>query len=98
MSCEFPKTLPLVTFVIDRSYIRYAGKVPREVQVAHIATGSGRLGSCLEYLENTVAHLDELGIGDGPMHDILKRARAYRGGPPAGRWENGRWRTTARKL
>jgi hypothetical protein len=23
------------------------------------------------YLENTVRHLDELGIGDGPMHRLL---------------------------
>ena len=80
-----------LTFVIDRRYIRYAGKVPRDVQVAHLATASGRMGSSMEYLENTVAHLDELGIGDGPMHDTLKRARAYDGPPPQGRWEEGRW-------
>jgi cation transport protein ChaC len=82
-----------VAFVIDRGYVRYAGKVPRDLQAAHLATAAGRLGSSMEYLENTVAHLDELGIGDGPMHDMLQRARAYRGGPPEGRWEKGRWRT-----
>ncbi|NKB55389.1 MAG: gamma-glutamylcyclotransferase [Alphaproteobacteria bacterium] len=86
-----------LTFVINRDYIRYAGKVPRDVQAAHLATATGRMGSSMEYLENTVAHLDELGIGDGPMHDILKRARAYCSDPPQGRWENGKWRTTARK-
>ena len=83
-----------LTFVIDRRYIRYAGKVPRDVQAAHLATAAGRMGSSMEYLENTVAHLDELGIGDGPMHDILQRARAYDGPPPRGRWEDGRWRAT----
>lgn len=86
-----------LTFVIDRRYIRYAGKVPRDVQVAHLATASGRLGSGLEYLENTVAHLDELGIGDGPMHDMLKRTRAYDGPAPQGRWEKGQWLTSPRR-
>lgn len=83
-----------LTFVIDRSYIRYAGKVPRDVLAAHLATATGRLGSSMEYLENTVAHLDELGIQDGPMHDILERARAYDGPAPQGRWEKGRWLPT----
>ncbi len=83
-----------LTFVIDRRYIRYAGKVPRDVQAAHLATAAGRMGSSMEYLENTVAHLDELGIGDGPMHDMLQRARAYDGPPPRGQWEDGRWRAT----
>ena len=80
-----------LTFVIDRRYIRYAGKVPRDVQAAHLATATGRMGSSMEYLENTVAHLDALGIGDGPMHDILQRARTYDGPAPQGRWENGKW-------
>ena len=87
-------TVRALTFVIDRRYIRYAGKVPRDVQVAHIATASGRVGTCREYLENTVAHLDLLGIGDGPMHDMLERVRAYDGPAPQGRWENGRWLAT----
>ncbi len=88
-----------LTFVIDRDYIRYAGKVPHDVQAAHLAMAAGRLGSCMEYLENTVAHLDALGIGDGPMHDILARARArhYCGDPPTGHWENGKWRTTVKR-
>jgi cation transport protein ChaC len=86
-----------LTFVIDRGYIRYAGKVSRDVQAAHLAMAAGRLGSSMEYLENTVAHLDALGIGDGPMHDILARARHYCGDPPTGRWENGKWRTTAKR-
>ena len=83
-----------LTFVIDRRYIRYAGKVSRDVQAAHIATAVGRMGTCREYLENTVAHLDALGIGDGPMHHMLERVRAYDGPAPQGRWEKGRWLAT----
>ena len=35
--------------------------------------------------------LDELGIGKGPMHDMLERVRGYDGPVPQGRWEKGRW-------
>jgi len=36
--------------------------------------------TCSEYLENTVLHLDELGIADGPMHRLLARVRARMAG------------------
>lgn len=86
--------VPAIAFVIDRHYVRYTGKLPRDVQAAHIATATGRMGTCREYLENTVAQLDALGIGDGPTHDMLNRVRAYGGPAPQGRWENGRWLAT----
>lgn len=90
-------TVRALTFVINRDFVRYAGKVPHNVLIAHLATAEGRLGSCIEYLQNTVAYLDALGINDGPMHHILEDARGYRGGSPTGQWENGRWQTTLRK-
>ena len=59
--------------------------VQREVDIAgsglHL-DGDGRLevvfgdkGTALEYLENTIAHLDQLGIAEGPLHRILALAR-----------------------
>lgn len=81
-----------LTFVINHSHVRYARKIPRDVLVAHLAHAQGWLGSCAEYLANTVAHMHEIGIDDGPMHDMLDRVRAHRGGAPRGRWEEGRWR------
>ncbi len=33
-------------------------------------------GSGLGYLRNTIAHLDEMGIRDGPLHRILALAEA----------------------
>jgi len=84
-----------LTFVINRDHCRYAGKLPRDLLVAHLATAAGKVGSCAEYLSSTVEHLHQIGIEDGPMHDILEQVRAYRGGPPKGRWENGTWLTEA---
>ena len=66
-----------ITWVINRRGERYAGKLPMETLARTLATASGRLGSCVDYLENTVAHLDELGIGERPLHEIREHVRAY---------------------
>ena len=44
-----------------------------------IARASGNAGTNFEYLKNTVDHLDELGIADGPLHDLLRRVERLRG-------------------
>jgi len=41
-----------------------------------IARAAGRLGPCSDYLEQTVSAMDEIGIGDGPMHRLRDRVRA----------------------
>jgi cation transport protein ChaC len=69
-----------IAFTINREHPRYAGKLPRDVMVERLATASGMLGSCRDYLANTVAHLDELGLHDGSLHDLLRRVDRYRDG------------------
>ena len=41
-----------------------------------IRQGVGKTGTNIAYLENTVAHLDTLGIADDPLHHLLRRVRA----------------------
>ena len=53
-----------VTFVIDHDHPRYIKELSLEQTVALISTGCGDLGTCREYLENTVNHLRELGLND----------------------------------
>jgi cation transport protein ChaC len=66
-----------ITWVINPKGDRYAGKLPMETLARTLTTAAGRLGSNRDYLENTVAHLDELGIGERPLHAIRDRVRAY---------------------
>jgi cation transport protein ChaC len=66
-----------ITWVINRQGARYAGKLPMETLARTLATAAGRLGSSRDYLENTVAHLDELGIGERPLHNIRDQVHAY---------------------
>jgi cation transport protein ChaC len=53
-----------VTFVINHDHPRYIKELSLEQTAALIATGCGDLGTCREYLENTVTHLRELGLND----------------------------------
>ncbi len=50
--------------------IQYAGKQRLKDAAALIAQGNGVGGSNRDYLESTVNHLDELGITDGPLHQL----------------------------
>lgn len=65
-----------IAFVINHAHPRYAGKLEEELIARTIAVACGKIGSCREYLENTVARLDELGIPDRNMHQLLQKVRA----------------------
>lgn len=60
------------TFVANREHHEYAGRLPEAQVVDMIRRGVGVSGSNRDYLANTVGHLDELGIGDGPLHRLLR--------------------------
>jgi len=64
------------TFTAARGHVQYAGRLSIAETAAMIASASGVGGSNRSYLANTVAHLDELGIGDGPLHAILRTVEA----------------------
>lgn len=66
-----------ITWVINRRGDRYAGKLPMETLARTLATAEGRLGSSRDYLENTVAHLDETCVGERPLHRIRDMVRDY---------------------
>ncbi len=76
-------------FVINHDHVRYAGELPDATMAQAIARAAGDLGPCAEYLFNTVAHLDQLGIRDGPMHRLRDQVDEYcaREGIPVHRGE-----------
>ena len=58
------------TFVVNRDYPRYAGRLPDERIAEHLATASGTLGSCASYLEQTIQSLRQLGRSDRTMERL----------------------------
>jgi cation transport protein ChaC len=64
-------TVPAITFVVNRAHSRYAGRLTDAETAAHIASASGALGTCASYLQNTLEHLESLGIRDAGLQRIV---------------------------
>ncbi|WP_322095990.1 gamma-glutamylcyclotransferase [Pelagibius litoralis] len=71
--------VPAITFVVDRAHPQYAGGLPHDRIVEMILQGRGDRGPCVEYLENTVHHLQALGLRDRALERLLSEARVRRG-------------------
>ncbi|MFH6786362.1 MULTISPECIES: gamma-glutamylcyclotransferase [Methylobacterium] len=56
--------VPVLAFVADRAGTRYAGRLPDEAIAARIAAACGPTGPSAEYLLNTVAACEAMGIRD----------------------------------
>lgn len=65
-------------YVTDPQHAQYAGALSRDQRIALVLQGCGAEGPCRDYLANTVAHLDALGIRDGLMHAMLAAVDAAR--------------------
>jgi cation transport regulator ChaC len=59
-----------VTFVVSRAGIGYVRHLDLDRVAHHIATVSGALGSCMEYLQHTLEALDALGLDDRMLRQI----------------------------
>jgi len=71
------RTVMAAAYVADRRHGQYCRLALDEI-AARILQGVGSAGTNVAYLENTVRHLDELGIVEGPLHDLLRRVEARR--------------------
>lgn len=60
-------------YVADPKHSQYAGRLSPERTVELVVQGVGVSGTCYDYLENTVRHLDALGLDDGPLHELKRR-------------------------
>jgi cation transport protein ChaC len=63
-------------YVADDTHAQFAGHWPDDKKALHVAQGVGSQGRSLDYLANIVAHMEELGIIDANLENLLARARA----------------------
>jgi cation transport protein ChaC len=61
------------TLVVNRDHGLYVGTLALEEMAARIARCAGQRGPNRDYLQQTVRHLDDLGISDGLLHRLLDR-------------------------
>ncbi len=65
-----------LAYVIDPGHVQYCGGLPLEEQAQVIARAVGGRGPNRDYLWNTAAHLDGLGLGDPDLDWLAARVRA----------------------
>jgi cation transport protein ChaC len=68
-----------IAFAINPAAPSYAGEVPTKEVVRRIATASGPMGSCAEYLFNTRDGLRGLGIDDALIEETARKVEAALG-------------------
>ncbi|MBX3649798.1 MAG: gamma-glutamylcyclotransferase [Burkholderiales bacterium] len=64
-----------LTFLANRCHDGYAGRLGLDAAAAIIAACCGERGPNVEYLVNTLHHLDALGVHDRHLHDLLAAVR-----------------------
>ncbi len=72
--------VPAWCYVVRRDHVQYAGKLPTARWLELIRHSVGQSGRNVEYVINTVRHLEELGVIDRPLRDLA--ARLQGDGPP----------------
>jgi cation transport protein ChaC len=53
-----------LTYLVDRNHVQYAGALTLEEQHRIVRGGKGESGENVEYVLNTVRHLEEVGVHD----------------------------------
>ncbi len=69
------KAVEACCFVVDRQHYQYCGGLDEASVIQRIARCCGQRGPNVEYLANTVSHLDALGIPDAALRRIYAGVR-----------------------
>jgi glutathione-specific gamma-glutamylcyclotransferase len=66
------RTIEAFSFVVDRAHQGYAAELSISETARLILLGVGQRGHCVHYLENTVRHIEALGLTDGALHRLAE--------------------------
>jgi glutathione-specific gamma-glutamylcyclotransferase len=66
------RTVTAMVYEADRRHRQYAGRLTVEEQLRHVLQGVGVSGRCVDYVQQTLLHLDEMGIRDEAL-EALRR-------------------------
>ena len=72
------------SFVVDRAHHQYTGELELEATAELIREGVGVSGPGIEYLRNTVHHMETLGLATGDLKRILQMIDGRIDGPKGG--------------
>jgi cation transport protein ChaC len=72
------RIIETLVFVVDTDHEQFADLPPTEA-ASVILKAEGPAGTCLEYLENTVEKMDEIGFSDPGLRRLLQRVIDLKG-------------------
>ena len=76
------RELEALCYLVDRRHPQYAGRLSIEAQAHLVCAGHGGAGANIDYVLNTVCHLEEAGIHDVALMALAARLASAR---PRGR-------------
>jgi cation transport protein ChaC len=65
-----------LAFTALRNCADYAGRLPLDEAARVILGAAGRRGTCREYFDNTLQHLEQLGFADRPLRRLAEHVQA----------------------
>jgi glutathione-specific gamma-glutamylcyclotransferase len=68
------RTVWSLVYLADRTHRQFAGRLSPATSLRLVRQGRGATGSNIDYVKNTVAHLQELCLRDRPLEDLARRA------------------------
>ena len=63
-------------FTVLRDRPDYAGRLPLDEAARMILDATGRRGACRDYFDNTLRHLEQLGLADSALRRLAQRVEA----------------------
>ena len=66
-----------LVYMVDHGHPQYAGALPLEEQLGIVNGAVGKSGANPEYVINTAAHLEEMGIPDTGLAWLAQRLREH---------------------
>jgi cation transport protein ChaC len=62
-------------YIVDQAHPQYAGRLSIETQARLVRSATGRSGANIDYVLNTVRHLEEAGIEDAELMLLAVKLR-----------------------
>ena len=72
LQLEDGQQVQAICYIVDPTHVQYAGGLSLAEQAGVILSATGSAGPNLEYLQNTAAHLEALGIEDQNMRRLIE--------------------------
>jgi glutathione-specific gamma-glutamylcyclotransferase len=67
------RELEALCYIVDRAHPQYAGRLSIEAQASLVRSAAGLSGANIDYVLNTVRHLEEAGIHDVELMALAQR-------------------------